>query len=187
MQIKWTNAMVVAAFAASAAFASAQNPNDNGTYLGLEAGAYFPTDTVIRNVFGSSLPRFGINFINNSQPNKLKPSFDFAVIGANKDGNRFLAIPLTMGVGQQYGSPTSSTRPYWRVGAGAAYFDYSIDPTNSGTPIAAHKIGLTAVGEVGVLLSERVRVSASYNYFSKQDDFNFSGWDLKVSFLFWKL
>lgn len=187
MQIKWTNVLTVAAFATGAALACAQNPDTSGTYLGLEAGAYFPSDTVIRNVFGSTLPRFGISFINNSQPNKLKPSFNFAVIGASKDGNRFLAIPVTVGYGQQYGSAGSGARPYWRAGAGLAYFDYSIDPTNSGTAIAATKIGFTAVGEVGILLSEKVRLSASYNYFSKQDDFNFSGFDLKVSFLFWKI
>src|SRR4051812_39053139 len=120
MQLKWTNALAVAALAASAALASAQNPDKAGTYLGLEAGAYFPTDTVIRNVFGSTLPRIGINFINNSQPDKMKPSFNFAVIGANKNGNRFLAIPFTVGIGKQYGALGAGARPYWRVGAGAA-------------------------------------------------------------------
>jgi hypothetical protein len=187
MQFKWTNAFAIAALAASAAVASAQNPDKTGTYLGLEAGAYFPTDPVIRDVFGSSLPRFGINFINNSQPTKMKPSFNFSVIGASKDGNRFLCIPLTAGVGQQYGSPGSGARPYWKVGAGIAYFDYSIDPNNTGFPTSARKFGFTAVGEAGVLISERIRISASYNYFAKQDDFNFSGWDLKVSFLLWKI
>lgn len=187
MQIKWTSAVAVAALMTSAAVASAQNPDRSGTFLGLEAGAYFPTDGVIRDVFGSTLPRFGINFINNTQPNKMKPSFNFAVIGASKDGNRFLAIPLTAGIGQQYGVPGANARPYWRAGAGLAYFDYSIDPTNSGTPTEARKFGFTAVGEVGVLLGDRIRLSASYNYFSKQDDFNFSGWDLKISFLVWKI
>jgi len=187
MQLKWMNAFAVAAFAAGAAVASAQNPDNSGTYLGLEAGAYFPSNTVIRNVFGSTLPRVGLDFINNSAPDKLKPSFNFAIIGASKDGNRFLAIPVTIGLGQQYGAPGTSVRPYWRVGAGLAYFDYSIDPTNSGNPIAANKVGFTGVGEVGILLSDRVRVSASYNYFTKQDDFDFSGFDLKVSFLFWRL
>jgi hypothetical protein len=187
MQIKWTSAVAVAALMTSAAVASAQNPDQSGTFLGLEAGAYFPTDTVIRDVFGSTLPRFGINFINNSQPNKMKPSFNFAVIGASKDGNRFLAIPLTAGVGQQYGDENGNARPYWRAGAGLAYFDYSIDASGGGTPVEGRKFGLTAVGEVGVLLGKRIRLSASYNYFSKQDDFNFSGWDLKVSFLVWKI
>jgi hypothetical protein len=187
MQLKWTNAFSVAALTACAAIGSAQNPNSSGTYVGLEAGAYFPTDTTIRNVFGSTLPRVGINFINNAQPDKMKPSVNFAVIGASKNGNRFLAIPITLGIGKQYGAVGAGARPYWRAGAGAAYFDYSIDATNSGTPVAARKFGFTAVGEVGILLSDRIRLSASYNYFSKQDDFNFSGWDLKVSFLFWRL
>jgi hypothetical protein len=187
MQLKWMNAFAIAGIAATAALASAQNPDRSGTYLGVEAGAYFPTDTVIRNVFGSTLPRFGVNFINNSVPNKLKPSINFSVIGASKDGNRFLVIPVTAGLGQQMGAPGASARPYWRAGAGLAYFDYSIDPTGGGTSIASRKFGFSAVGEVGILLSERVRISASYNYFSKQDDFNFSGWDIKVSFLLWKL
>ncbi len=187
MQLKWTNALAVVAVTASAALAAAQNPESNGTYFGFEAGAYFPSDTVIRNVFGSTLPRVGLNFINNSSPDQLKPSFNFAVIGANKNGNRFLLVPVTAGIGRQYGVPGTGTRPYWRVGAGAAYFDYSIDPTNSGTPTAAHKVGFTAVGEVGILLNDRIRLSASYNYFSKQDDFNFSGVDVKLSFLFFKL
>lgn len=187
MQFKWTTAFAVAAFSAATALAAAQNPDNAGTYLGLEAGAYFPTNSVIRDVFGSTLPRIGINFINNNQPNKFKPSFNFGVIGANKNGSRFLAIPVTVGVGQQYGHPGSGSRPYWRAGAGAAYFDYSIDQNNTGNPIAARKVGFCGVAEAGILLSERVRLSAAYNYFSKQDDFDFSGWELKVSFLFWKL
>jgi hypothetical protein len=187
MQFKWTNALAVVAIAAGATIAGAQNPASSGTYLGLEAGAYFPSDGTIRRVFGTTLPRIGLNFINNAQPDKLKPSFDFAVIGATKSGNRFLAIPVTVGLGQQYGNPGSSARPYWRLGVGAAYFDYSIDPNNSGTPTAARKIGFTGVAEGGILLSDRIRLSASYNFFSKQDDFDFSGWELKVSFLFWKI
>lgn len=187
MQLKWTNALAVSAFAMCAALASAQNPDKSGTYLGIEGGAYFPSDTVIRNVFGSTIPRIGINFINNAAPEKMKPSFNFSVIGANKNGNRFLAIPVTVGYGKQYGTAGGSVRPYWRIGAGVAYFDYSIDPTGGGTPTAARRFGFTAVGEGGVMLSDRVRLSASYNYFSKQDDFNFSGFDLKISFLFWKI
>jgi hypothetical protein len=187
MQLKWTNAFAIAALAACAAFAGAQNPDKSGTYLGLEAGAYFPQDSTIKTIFGATLPRFGLSFINNSQPDKMKPSFDFSVIGANKNGSRFLCIPVTIGLGQQYGAPGSGSRPYWRVGAGAAYFDYSIDPNNTGNPTAAHKIGFTGVAEAGILISERIRLSASYNYFSKQDNFDFSGFDLKVSFLFWKL
>lgn len=187
MQLKWTNALAIAALATSTAIATAQNPDKSGTYLGLEAGAYFPTSTVIRNVFGSTLWRAGINFINNSQPDKMKPSLNFSIIGANRDGNRFLAIPVTFGVGRQYGAVAANVRPYWRVGAGASYFDYSIDVNNAGNPISATKFGFTAVAEAGILLSDRIRLSASYNYFSKQDDFDFSGFDIKLSFLFWKL
>jgi hypothetical protein len=187
MQIKWTNTLAVGALATAAALACAQNPNSNGTYVGVEAGAYFPTNGVIKDVFGATLPRIGINFINNDQPDKMKPSFNFSVIGANKNGNRFLAIPLTVGLGRQYGQPGASTRPYWRAGAGVAYLDYSIDPTGGGTAISARKVGFTGVGEVGVLLSDRIRLSASYNYFAKSDDFDFSGWDIKLSFLLWKI
>lgn len=187
MQIKWNYTIAVAALAAIGAAANAQNPS-NGTYLGLEAGAYFPSDRVIRDVFGSTLPRIGINFINNNRPEKFKPSFNFAVIGANKDGNRFLAIPVTVGVGQQLGGENASTRPYWRVGAGVAYLDYSIDTSGTGANrIDNNRISFCGVAEGGILLSERVRVSAAYNYFQKADDFNFSGWEIKVSFLFWKV
>src|SRR5579871_5019709 len=147
MQLKWTNGLAIAALAATTALAAAQNPDNKGTYLGFELGAYFPSDKTIRNVFGSTLPRVGINFINNNQPDKMKLSFDFAVIGATKNGNRFLAIPVTAGLGQQYGSPGSGARPYWRVGAGLSYFSYSIDPTNSGTFISANQVGFTAVAE----------------------------------------
>jgi len=187
MQLKWTKALAMTALTVSAAVAGAQNPDSSGTYVAIDAGAYFPSNTVIRSVFGSTLPRVGIDFINNSAPDKLKPSFSFSVIGASKDGNRFLAIPATVGLGQQYGPSGTNVRPYWRVGAGLAYFDYSIDPTDSGNPTAANKLGFAAVGEIGILLSDRVRLSASYNYFTKQDSFDFSGFDLTVSFLFWKL
>ncbi len=185
MQFKW-NILATAVAAASVTCAFAQNPGGSGTYLGVEVGAYFPTDSVIKNVFGSTLPRFGLNFINNNQPNKFKPQFNFAVIGASRDGNRFLAVPVTVGVGQQFGVPGSSTRPYYRVGAGAAYLDYSIDPSGSNR-ITNNRVSFTANAEVGILLSERIRLSAAYNYFSKADDFDFSGYELKLSFLFWKL
>lgn len=176
------SALALAVFGA----AFAQNPGGSGTYLGLEAGAYFPTDSVIKDVFGATLPRIGINFINNNQPNKLKPQFNFAVIGASRNGNRFLAIPVTAGVGQQFGNTGSSTRPYYRVGAGVAYLDYSIDATGSNR-IQNSRVAFCANAEAGILLSERIRLSAAYNYFSKSDDFNFSGYELKLSFLFWKL
>src|SRR5579862_7123456 len=170
MQFKWTSALGMMAIAAATAIAGAQS-SSTGTYLGVDVGAYFPINSTIRNVFGSTIPGVGISFANNNQPDKLTTSFNFGVIGANKNGNRFVAIPVTLGLGREYGGTGTSVRPFWRAGAGAAYLDYSIDANNSGNPIASHKIALTAVGEVGIMLSERVRLSASYNYFSKQDDF----------------
>lgn len=188
MQFKRMHMMALVALVGVYAPAMAQNPGGGGTYVGIEAGAYFPTDAVIKSAFGSTLPRIGINFINNRRPEKFKPQINFGIIGANRNGNRFLAVPVTLGIGQQMGNPSSSTQPYWRVGAGAAYLDYSIDPSGTGVGrITNQRVAFTGIAEVGVLLSDRVRLSAAYNYFSKADDFNFTGYEIKVSFLLWKL
>ena len=132
---------LIAAVAFSAC-ALAQNPGGSGTYFGVEAGAYFPSSQVIKNAFGSTLPRIGLNFINNRRPEMWKPTVNFAVIGASKDGNRFLAIPVTLGIGRQFGNETSAFRPYVRAGAGAAYLDYAIGPV--GSQVTDQTIGFTA-------------------------------------------
>ncbi len=177
--------VVIAALTVFSGAALAQNPNARGTYLGLEVGAYLPSDNSIKSAFGSTLPRIGINFINNQRPEMWKPMVNFSVIGANKNGNRFLLIPVTVGLGRQFGSDNSSARPYIRAGAGLAYVSYAIGPT--GSRVSDNTIQFTGAAEGGVLLSDRVRISAAYNYFPKQNGFDFSGWEVKVSFLFWKI
>jgi hypothetical protein len=165
---------------ACAASALAQNNSEN--YLGVEAGAYFPTDGKIRDAFGTSIFKVGFNYGNaGRQADKWRLTANFNFISAAKDGNRFFLLPVTAAMGRMFGQPGDSSRPYVRVGAGVAYMDYAIDVSDT-VRRSGRKILPTAGVEAGVVVGDRLRFAASYNWFSKTDGFDFSGFQLTASY-----
>ncbi len=161
---------------AISAIASAQKSSIG---LGLEAGFYFPTGSILRDAFGSAIPHFGIGFVGTDRPRSgsLAPEVD--IIGATKNGNRFLLIPVTVGYEQHFGDNPESI-PYARASIGGAYYNYDIE-TSPGVEANSSRFGLAGGVEVGIILSHRVRLAAKYAIFGRQDGIDFNGLQLTAT------
>jgi hypothetical protein len=180
MKLKKIGLSALALVAATTAFGQRDGTRDN--YLGVEVGAYFPTDAKIRDIFGTSVLKVGFNYGNvGRQADKWRLTYNFNFISAEKDGNRFFLLPVTAAVGRVFGEEGASTRTYVRAGIGLAYMDYGIDVTSVDRR-SGRKILPTANAELGVILSDRLRLAGSYSWFSKTDGFDFSGFQLTLSY-----
>ena len=179
MKLKKIGLSALALVAATAAFGQ-RGTGDN--YLGVEAGAYFPTDAKIRDIFGTSVFKVGFNYGNaGRQADKWRLTYNFNFLSADKDGSRFFLVPVTAAVGRIFGDEDSSTRTYVRAGVGFAYMDYGIN-VSSVDRRTDRKILPTANVEAGVILSDRLRLGGSYNWFSKTDGLDFSGFQVTLSY-----
>jgi opacity protein-like surface antigen len=161
--------------------ASAQE-NRGGTYLGVRAGMFMPSNGEMRDIFGSSIFVLGLSADDfTKQADKWRLTADFDFITGKEDNNKFFIAPVTASIGRVFGSPDDNMRPFVRFGVGGAYMDYSITRPSTAERFSAKRFGFGADAEVGVFLSDRVRVSAKYLWFSKVDDFDFSGLTLTAT------
>ena len=151
--------------------------------LGVKAGVYLPTDSEIRDIFGSLIFVIGLSFDDFSrQADKWRLTVDFDFITGEKDGNKFFAAPVTASIGRVFGSPEDEFRPYVRLGAGVAYFDYSITRPSTSERFSTKRGGFGADVEVGFFVGDKFRLSAKYVWFSKVDDFDFGGLQLTATY-----
>ncbi|MCC7230956.1 MAG: outer membrane beta-barrel protein [Fimbriimonadaceae bacterium] len=173
----------ILAIGVSAMASAREGDTGKGTNIGIRSGVYFPTNSEIRDIFGSDIIVVGLSFDDFSKQAdnwKIKADFDFIT---GKDGsNKFFAMPVTASIGQVYGKPGDSSRPFVRFGAGTAYFDYSITRPSNSTRYSSKRFGFSADAEVGVIVGNKLRLSAKYVWLSKVDDFDFSGLQLTVTY-----
>lgn len=185
---KW--AIVGLAVVAGASSVCAQDKDkddkDQGrgrNYLGVKAGLYLPSNGEIRDIFGSSIVVFGISvddITKQADKWRLTGNVDFIT---GKDGNdKFFAAPFTASIGRIFGNRGDTTRPYVRFGVGGAYFDYSITRPSTGERFSTKRFGASADAEVGLIFGERFRLSAKYQWFSKVDDFDFTGIQITATY-----
>lgn len=157
---------------------------DDTTHPGiaLEAGAYLPTSSALQDALGKQITTFSFGPGVIANPRQGTSSPEFAFITARKNGNKLFIVPLTLGYQKNLGAgPDSQFVPYVKVGAGIAYYDYSIRDS-SGVKTAAKRFGLTSNVAVGLVISKRLTVQAQYNVFSKADGLDFNGLRLTASF-----
>jgi hypothetical protein len=177
-------AMAVCVSAVVAQGQEEQKDKDGGSrnYLGVRGGLYLPTDSEIKDIFGSSIFVVGLSFDDfTRQADKWRLTVDFDFITGKKDGNKFFAAPVTASVGRVFGSRDENIRPYVRFGVGVAYFDYSITRPATLERFSEKRFGFGADAEVGIFVGERLRIAAKYVWFSKVDDFDFSGLSLTAT------
>lgn len=151
--------------------------------IGVKGGVYLPSQSVMKDVFGSSIFVFGLSFDDFSrQADKWRLTLDFDFISGREDGDKFFAAPVMASVGRVFGSPGDDFRPFVRVGAGVAYFDYSITNPDSNERFSTKRLGFGGDVEVGFFLNDKFRLSAKYLLFSKADDFDFSGLQITATY-----
>ncbi|MDX2065946.1 MAG: outer membrane beta-barrel protein [Fimbriimonadaceae bacterium] len=150
---------------------------DNG--FGPRIGLFLPTDSKVRDAFGSNFLNFGFGRARNGV--RASTRTDFSVINADRNGNRLFLVPVTLV--REYrlmGDMDSATQVYGRLGAGLAYMDYAL--TSNGTRIADKRLGVNGNAEIGLLLTKRINVFARYDLFNRQEGINFSGFTVGLSY-----
>jgi hypothetical protein len=164
---------LLGSFAALAIMAAA-GPANAQFDIGASAGFFLPSSGEVRGAFGSSIFKFGIGGVGRQSTGNLKMGTQLDFITANKNGNRMFIAPFTFNVEQALSLDQSSNIvPYVKAFAGLAYIDYGI--TRGGLRFDEKVIRPTYGIEGGVVVTDRIRLSARYNMFPKTGGFDFSG------------
>ena len=171
---RWTFLAVIGLSAASS-FAA-----DNKSWWGASVGAFFPNSGEMRDMFGSAFVRFGIGPFEKRISERWRSTFDFAILGANKDGNRIFALPLTFGVTRSFGNPNSRSIPFVQVCAGPAFFDYDLG--RGSERFKTSRVGGNANVELGILFDRRFAITLRGDFYTKTDDFDFSGTSITFAY-----
>ncbi len=160
-----------------------KKPEPAKNNFGIKAGLYMPTQSLTRDIFGSTIFVVGLSFDDFSrQADKWRPTVDFDFISGRKDGNKFFAAPVMASMGRVFGSPDDDFRPFVRIGAGLAYFDYSINHPDTSERFSTKRLGFGGSAEAGFFINDKFRLSAKYVLFSKTDEFDFSGLQMTATY-----
>jgi len=177
---------LLAGLVAASVAANAQSNKWKFDYIGLDAGAYFPKSSLLKDRFGDTIFRVGLTPMMIKRQKDWVPSFEIGYIGARGHGDHMNVIPLTIGAQKSFGDPTQSTVPFVRAGAGLSYFDYDITRDDL-TKAKGHKFGAVTSLEAGFQSSNRFRASVRYYLFPTQSGVDFSGFLISASFGVFKL
>ncbi|MEZ0326848.1 MAG: hypothetical protein ACAH95_13190 [Fimbriimonas sp.] len=173
MKVNPRSFILVGALAVAGA-AQAQNPFD----LGASVGIFMPSSGTIRNAFGSQILKFGFGGVGQQSTGNLKIGTEFDIMSANKNGNRLLIMPFVF-TGEQQLAMEGAVRPYIKPFAGLAYIDYGINVP--GGRKESKVIRVTYGLEGGIVLSQKLRLSARYSMF-QNSGFDFNGLTLSATF-----
>lgn len=179
---------------------AAQKQDDTNLYLGGEVSGVFFSQARTKNAFGSSILYYGLTVTQNNIGYNWSVKPDFGFFAASKNDNRLFIVPLMAVVSKKFAKPGDEVQPYVKLGAGIAYFDYRIiestggggggafpQPLGGTVRTSGHKFGMASTAEFGVVAAQRFRVFASYNLYSKQSGFDFSGFQIGATISFFKL
>lgn len=176
------------------AYAGATDTQDERAkrWWGVDVGVFHPTSSEIRDAFDENMFRIGFRPFTSHISDKWKFIVDVTVISANLHGNKLFALPITGGFTRSFADEEENTVPFVQVGVGPAYYDYSItrpgaeDVRPTGTAgdrrFSTKRVGGNANIELGVVLNKRFAIVGRYDYFTKTDDFDFSGASLTISY-----
>lgn len=155
--------------------------------IGVGAGLYFPSDSRVRNDLSSSLLSVGFHLGSTEGISNGKFGADFGLVSGHQNGNSFDLFQLLYGYEQTLGGNGGQGSkdgmdlvPYFKIGAGLAYADYSM--TDSQGHFSGKRILPTAKFEVGTIFAKKLRLSAAYDTFASTDGFNFGGVELKLTY-----
>ncbi len=193
MNLKYLTTIAVCAVAVSPAF-SQQNPNQPG--IGIGVGLFYPSSGQVKADVGSQFLSFGLAGTSTGLPSQGTITPEYNLIWGNGNGNKFFLLPVTVGYQYNFGINTNIHRvgnysgtflPYLRPFAGLAYFDYSITDFASETHYSDKQIGATYGLEGGVLISSRLKLSATYNFFTQTNGISFNGFTVSATYSFLSL
>ncbi|MBS1720546.1 MAG: hypothetical protein JST35_08890 [Armatimonadetes bacterium] len=171
--------MVLAAGAFAQTSEGEPKKDDRNLYLGAVGTTFFPTQARFKAAFGKQLNALGATFTaNNMDYNwKVRPDFGFVNFTGGAS-NRLILVPVRASISKIFAQPGDSFQPYARFLAGAAYTDYRI--TEGLNTTTGRQILPSVGGELGVILAQRIRIYASYDWYAKTKGFDFSGASLGI-------
>ncbi|MCC7103489.1 MAG: hypothetical protein IT206_10475 [Fimbriimonadaceae bacterium] len=166
------NLLILAAVFASS-FASAD------TYgLGLGGGVFYPSSSLVRDLFGSSWVSYGISPASAESSVGGKIAYDLQIFARSRGGNRMFLISPSVGWSQGFAKNSRGAVPYLAARIGPAYTDFRIfGDTERG-------LIMNTNFEAGVTVGERLRVFGRYDAFTKRGGVDFSGFSFGASWLF---
>lgn len=167
--------------------------SNSGRWLGIDVGAYYPTNSTIRGVYGTGI-KVGISPVTHIRSDNWHLDGDVSLITDNHNGNKLFILPVNVAYERAFGPDDSDSQPFVRLSVGAVYNDHTFDVDSSLVPgiarpaisttshFSSKTVGADAAIEVGTVLSRKLRLSARYNLFSKSDGFDFSGFTFSVQY-----
>jgi hypothetical protein len=149
-------------------------------WWGLNVGVFIPNSGEIRDKFSDVFFRVGVSPFSDRISEKWKFAVDFNAVIANKNGNHMLVAPVTFGFARSFGSPEARAIPFVQFGVGPAFYDYDI--SRGSERFDTTRVGGNANVEAGVLLDRRFAVTGRADFYTKTDDFDFSGISVTVAY-----
>lgn len=150
-------------------------------YLGASAGVFMPTDSKLREALGGTWFTFGPSSVNPGAYRDRMLGFNYNVLSQNRNGNNVFIFAGSYGIVQPIGERMNgAARPYFALRGGLAYMDYSLEVDND--HISGKRIGWNANAEVGILLIDRVTLSARYDVFGAVDGLSFNGLSFELKY-----
>lgn len=183
--------IAVAALAIVVSSAYAQQTSQQG--IGVGVGIFTPSSSEVRHDLGAQFLSFGLTGTSSGLPSQGAITPEYTLIFANGNGNKLFILPLTVGYQYNFGisrntySSGIQFRPYLRPFVGVAYYDYSITDFATGEHSSTKQLGDTYGIEGGLLISSRIRLAATYNYFSQTSGFSFNGLTLSATYSLFNL
>jgi hypothetical protein len=151
--------------------------------ISVSAGTYMPKDATIKSIFGSSSFAWGFGLGTSDRTNRAGLGFDVSGVSLSATNNRFFSVGATYGYEVQSGKG-SATMTYARIGTGIGYYDYDMNIGLSN--LTGHTAKQFSSAEAGIVLSNKVTISAQYMLMPKLSGLDFSGLRLSAMYSFGK-
>lgn len=156
--------------------------------IGVDLGVFLPTDSDVKDVYGKSWFRVGLTPLSFQRPGNWRFTFDLGFLKRSNDifipdgkgggtvlSNDVTLIPLTFGLTRSFGESTDFL-PYVAFRVGPYYVN--VDSDSFGVDDSG--IGINANTAFGVSFSQRFYIEARYDWYSKFEGINFSGFSISA-------
>jgi hypothetical protein len=175
-------AIVAALLVVSPVFAQKKS---NRLGIGVSFGAFFPTDKRVIEATSSSTYSFGLSPTNIYYKDGLNSTFDVQILSNNLRGSKYFVLIPSYGYVKTFGDKdkVSGVKPFAALRVGPAYSDFSM-VSGVNTKSRGKQLGFNANAELGVFMSETVRLSARYDVFSKTKQYKWDGLSLGLTWQF---
>jgi len=145
--------------------------------IALSGGAFFPTHSVTKDLFGNSWARLGLTTFEPSRPTRWRLIGEVGAYRLNGITTRARLYPLTVGLERGF-KLRWSVQPYVTLRAGP----YHGRVEDRGTGIGESHVGLNVNGACGIIFKRRFYAEVRYDYFSELAGLRFDGVSLSAGF-----